>query len=226
MAPGLQSDSRSGFFFLLIGRRWTASISFFSPPGAAAAQRNPRRCGPCCHSGCPRRPWSGSPSVRFAASRAPSAGLSTGRSRRQEQETYAIANIVLLVGNLGADPELRSASSGIDIASFTLGTSRLKRDSEGKTYKDESGFTAKDTEWHRVTCFNALGRIVAQHATKGMLVSVRGRLHYTRWTDRENVERYGCEIIGDDVQFLGRSARSGAAEAPEPQLELEDDLAA
>jgi len=134
-----------------------------------------------------------------------------------------MTNIVLLVGNLGADPELRSANNGTDIASFSVGTSRPKRDSEGKTYKDESGFTAKDTEWHRVTCFNGLGRVVAQHATKGLLVSVRGRLHYTRWTDREGVERYGCEVIADDVQFLGRSRPNDVAD--EPQLELDDELA-
>ena len=83
-----------------------------------------------------------------------------------------MTNIVLLVGNLGNDPELRSTNGGTDVASFSLGTSRPKRDSEGKTYKDESGFTAKDTEWHRVTCFNGLGRVVGQHASKGMLVSV------------------------------------------------------
>jgi single-strand DNA-binding protein len=136
-----------------------------------------------------------------------------------------MTNIVLLVGNLGGDPELRSASNSTDVASFTIGTSRPKRDSEGKTYKDESGFTAKDTEWHRVTCFNGLGRVVAQHAVKGMLVSVRGRLHYTRWTDREGVERYGCEVIADDVQFLGRSRQNGAEEAHEQQLEIEDELA-
>ena len=136
-----------------------------------------------------------------------------------------MTNIVLLVGNLGGDPELRSASNGTDIASFGLGTSRPRRDSEGKTYKDDSGFTAKDTEWHRVTCFNGLGRIVAQHASKGMLVSVRGRLHYTRWTDREGVERYGCEVIAEDVQFLGRGRQNATAEPAEPQLELEDDLA-
>jgi single-strand DNA-binding protein len=111
-----------------------------------------------------------------------------------------MTNIVLLVGNLGGDPELRSTNGGTDIAVFSLGTSRPKRDSEGKTYKDASGFTAKDTEWHRVTCFNGLGRIVAQHATKGMQVSVRGRIHYTKWTDREGIERYGCEIIADEVQ--------------------------
>jgi|GEM_PF-2806067 len=72
-------------------------------------------------------------------------------------------------------------------------------------YKDESGFTAKETEWHRVTCFNGLGRVVGQHATKGMLVSVRGRIHNSKWTDREGVDRYSYEIIADDVQFLSRS---------------------
>jgi single-strand DNA-binding protein len=136
-----------------------------------------------------------------------------------------MTNITLLVGNLGADPELRSANNGTDIASFSVGTSRPKRDSEGKTYKDERGFTAKDTAWHRVTCFNGLARIVAQHATKGMLVSVRGRIHHTRWTDKEGVERYGCEVIAHDLQFLGRPRQSESAEAPEPQVELEDELA-
>lgn len=115
-----------------------------------------------------------------------------------------MTNIVLLVGNLGGDPELRSTSGGTDVASFSLGTSRVKRDSEGKTYKDESGFTAKETEWHRVTCFNGLGRVVAQHAGKGMLVSVKGRIHNSKWTDKDGIDRYGYEIIADDVQFLGR----------------------
>ena len=80
-----------------------------------------------------------------------------------------MTNIVLLVGNLGADPELRTTQGGTDIASFNLGTSRPKRDSEGKTFKDESGSTAKDTEWHRVTCFNGLGKSVAQYAGKATL---------------------------------------------------------
>jgi single-strand DNA-binding protein len=133
-----------------------------------------------------------------------------------------MTNIALLVGNLGGDPELRSTNGGMDVASFSLGTSRPRRDSEGKTFKDESGFTAKDTEWHRVTCFNGLGRVVAQHAVKGMLVSVRGRLHYTRWTDREGVERYGCEIIADDVQFLGRSKQPETAS--EAELELDEEV--
>ena len=136
-----------------------------------------------------------------------------------------MTNIVLIVGNLGADPELRSTSGGTDVASFSVGTSRPKRDADGKTYKDDKGFTAKDNEWHRVTCFNGLGKTVAQYASKGMLVSVRGRLHYTRWTDKENVERYGCEIIADDVQFLSGKRQNDSSDAPAPQLELDDELA-
>ena len=133
-----------------------------------------------------------------------------------------MTNIVLLVGNLGADPQSRSTSGGTDVTSFSLGTSRPKRDAEGKTYKDASGFTAKETEWHRVTCFNGLGRIIAQHATKGMLVSVRGRIHNSKWTDREGIERYGYEIIADDVQFLSRGRPAASSGSGEPS-EVEDE---
>ena len=133
-----------------------------------------------------------------------------------------MTNIVHLVGNLGADPEGRVTASGTDVATFSLGTSRPKRDADGNTFKDDSGFTAKATEWHRVTCFNGLGKTVAQYARKGMLVSVRGRLHNTKWTDKDGIERYGYEIIADDVQFLNRPKRSGdEAQAPvDPELEM------
>jgi single-strand DNA-binding protein len=125
-----------------------------------------------------------------------------------------MTNIVLLVGNLGAAPELRTTTGGTDIASFSLGTSRPKRDSEGKTFKDSQGFTVKDTEWHRVTCFNGLGKTIAQYATKGMLVSVRGRIHNTKWTDKDGIERYGYEIIADDVQFLNRPKQADSEPDP------------
>ena len=134
-----------------------------------------------------------------------------------------MTNIVVLVGNLGGDPDFRTTASGMDVATFNLGTSRPRRDSEGKTYKDESGFTAKETEWHRVSCFSGLGRTIAQHASKGMLVSVRGRLHNSKWTDREGIERYSYEIIAEDVQFFGRSRHSGASvEAEESDEALLD----
>ncbi len=136
-----------------------------------------------------------------------------------------MTNIVLLVGTLGGNPELRSTSGGTDVTSFSLGTSRPKRDSEGKTFKDESGFTAKDTEWHRVTCFNGLGRTVAQHAGKGMLVSVKGRIHNSKWTDKDGIDRYGYEIIADDVQFLGRpKAPSEASGEPADEADTGENL--
>ncbi|HZF43676.1 MAG TPA: single-stranded DNA-binding protein [Sphingomonadaceae bacterium] len=134
-----------------------------------------------------------------------------------------MTNTVLLVGNLGADPQSRTTSGGTDITTLSIGTSRPKRDSEGKTFKDASGFTAKDTEWHRVTCFNGLGRVMAQHAGKGMLVSVRGRLHNSKWTDGEGVERYGYEIIADDVQFLGRGRQNSGSNGSDAQPEVDED---
>jgi single-strand DNA-binding protein len=128
-----------------------------------------------------------------------------------------MTNTVLIVGNLGADPITREAANDTQIATLSVGTSRPKRDAEGKTFKDESGFTARDTEWHRVTCFNGLAKTVSEHARKGMLISVRGRLHYTRWTDKDGIERYGCEIIAEDVQFLSRG-KQGASESAQEEL--------
>ena len=91
---------------------------------------------------------------------------------------------------------------------------RLKRDGEGKTYKDASGFTAKDTEWHRITCFNGLARNVAQYAGKGMLASVSGRIRNSKWTDSDGIERYSYEIIAEEVQFLNRPAKPEEPEQP------------
>ena len=73
--------------------------------------------------------------------------------------------------------------------------------------KDSDNRRIEDTEWHRITCFNGVGKTVAQYVDKGQKVMVRGRIHYTRWTDQENIERYGVEIIADEVTFLsyGRS---------------------
>jgi single-strand DNA-binding protein len=76
----------------------------------------------------------------------------------------------------------------------------------------------EDTEWHRITCFNGVGKTVEQYVDKGMKVMVRGRIHYTRWTDSENIERYGVEIIADEVTFLTRAkANENAGGGHEPE---------
>lgn len=110
-------------------------------------------------------------------------------------------NLVILAGNVGAAPETRSTQSGTKITSFSLATSRPKRDSEGKVLK-ENGRRVEETEWHRITCFNGVAKTVGEYVEKGQKVMVRGRIHYTRWTDQENIERYGVEIIADEVTFL------------------------
>lgn len=131
-------------------------------------------------------------------------------------------NLVILAGNVGATPEVRTTQGGTKITNFSLATSRPKRDQDGKTIKDGEGRRVEDTEWHRITCFNGVGKTVAQYVEKGQKVMVRGRIHYTRWTDSENIERYGVEIIADEVTFLsyGKSRQQQSA----PQDNEDDDV--
>ena len=120
-------------------------------------------------------------------------------------------NIVILAGNIGQAPETRTTNGGTDITHFTLATSR-PRYSEGRVIRDVNGYRVQDTEWHRITAFNGLGKTIQQHCEKGMKVLVRGRIHYTKWTDQEGNDRYGSEIIAETVDFL----------SPAKQTESED----
>jgi single-strand DNA-binding protein len=128
-------------------------------------------------------------------------------------------NIVILAGNIGQTPEVRSTQGGTKITNFTLATSR-PRLSEGRVIRDDNGYRVMDTEWHRITCFNGLGQTIADHCEKGMKVLVQGRIHYTKWTDAAGIDRYGCEIIADKVDFLSRQK---ASEGDSPELVEQDD---
>lgn len=103
-------------------------------------------------------------------------------------------NTVTLVGFAGNNPEVRETQSGAKITSLSLATSR--------SYKDVHDKRQTETEWHRITCFNGIGKSVAEHVTKGALLMVTGRIHYTRWTDQNGTDRYGCEIIAEQIDFL------------------------
>ena len=129
-------------------------------------------------------------------------------------------NIVILAGNIGQDPETRSTQGGTRITHFTLATSR-PRYSEGKVVRDEKGYRVQDTEWHRITAFNGLGKTIQDYCEKGMKVLVRGRIHYTKWTDQEGNDRYGSEIIAETVDFLSRAQQS---ENGAGQRDLDDDI--
>ncbi|NIJ09324.1 single-strand DNA-binding protein [Sphingomonas vulcanisoli] len=125
-------------------------------------------------------------------------------------------NLVILAGNVGNAPETLTTQGGTKITKFNLATSRPKRDSNGKTFKDENGRRAEDTEWHRITCFNGIAKTVAEYVETGQKVMVTGHIHYTRWTDNQNIERYGAEIIAEDVKFLSygksRQNRTGGTQ--------------
>jgi len=130
-------------------------------------------------------------------------------------------NIVILAGNIGQDPETRTTQGGTRITHFTLATSR-PRYSEGKVVRDEKGYRVQDTEWHRITAFNGLGKTIEEHCEKGMKVLVRGRIHYTKWTDQQGNDRYGCEIIAETVDFLSRAKQTENGSGD--QGDMDDDI--
>lgn len=114
-------------------------------------------------------------------------------------------NTVTLVGFVGNTPEVRETSGSATITSFSLATTR--------SFKDGEGNRQSETKWHRITCFNGIGKCVAEHVAKGAMIMVTGRIHYSRWTDAEGLTRYGCEIIAEQVDFLARAKEAGVDKA-------------
>ena len=89
-----------------------------------------------------------------------------------------MTNIAILTGRISRDPDTRETKGGTNVTGITVVTDRPARDKDGKTYKDENGYTAKESEFHRVTCFNGLAKTVGQYCSKGQLVSVQGPHHF------------------------------------------------
>ena len=109
-------------------------------------------------------------------------------------------NKVILVGNLGADPETRSMPSGMTVTNIRIATS--------ESWKDKaSGAQQERTEWHNVAFFGRLGEIAAEYLRKGSQVYVEGKLRTRKWQDKTGNDRYTTEIIADNMQMLG--ARGG-----------------
>lgn len=110
-------------------------------------------------------------------------------------------NNVNLVGRLAKDPIARD-NGDTRITELTLVTER-PRIRQGKTQKDpETGYTITDAEFHKVTIFNGMGMPIREHKAKGDQLAVTGRIHYTRWKDSDGSDRYGCEIIAENVMFI------------------------
>lgn len=113
-------------------------------------------------------------------------------------------NKVILVGNLGADPEIRHLQNGAAVANFRIATS--------ETYKDKTtGEKREQTEWHSVVAWRGLAEITEKYLRKGSKVYVEGKLRTRKWQDKEGVERYTTEIHVDEMTMLDRANSEGGA---------------
>jgi single-strand DNA-binding protein len=120
-------------------------------------------------------------------------------------------NKVILIGNLGADPETRYMPSGGAVTNVRLATSESWRDKN-------SGDTQERTEWHRVVFFNRLGEIAAEYLRKGSQVYIEGSIRTRKWQGQDGQDRYTTEIVASEMQMLGGRSGGGSADfdAPPP----------
>ena len=115
----------------------------------------------------------------------------------------ASVNKVIIVGNLGKDPEVRYMPSGSAICNANIATTRAWKNKD-------SGDKMEETEWHRIVFFDRQAEIAGEYLKKGSSVYVEGRLKTRKWTDKDGVERYTTEIVADVMQLLGGRAGAGA----------------
>jgi single-strand DNA-binding protein len=115
-------------------------------------------------------------------------------------------NKVILVGNLGANPEMRFTAGGQAVANMRIATT--------ERYTDKSGQKQEQTEWHTVVAFARLAEICGQYLTKGRQVYIEGRIRTRQWQDQQGQKRYTTEIVANTMQMLG--GRTGAERPTEP----------
>ena len=127
-------------------------------------------------------------------------------------------NKVMVIGHLGADPEMRYTANGSAVAEFRVASSRR--------YTDSSGEKKEDTEWFRVITWNKLAENCAAYLTKGRLVYVEGRLQTRSWEDQQGQKRYTTELIAQEVKFLGGGeghSSPGFATGPASEGDIDPD---
>jgi single-strand DNA-binding protein len=117
----------------------------------------------------------------------------------------ASVNKVILIGNLGRDPETRYTTGGDAITNLNIATS--------ETWKDKSGEKQEKTEWHRVVLFGRQAEVAGEYLKKGRSVYIEGRLQTRKYTDKDGVEKYSTEIVGDRMQLLGSREGGGGGDA-------------
>jgi single-strand DNA-binding protein len=118
-------------------------------------------------------------------------------------------NKVILVGNLGKDPEMRYTPGGLAVCNFSLATTEKKKDKEGKLQEK--------TEWHKVVVFDKLAEICGQYLSKGKQIYIDGKIQTRAWDDKAGVKRYTTEIVANTMQMLGH--KDSGAVAPSSSSE-------
>ncbi|MFO1269584.1 MAG: single-stranded DNA-binding protein [Rubrivivax sp.] len=119
----------------------------------------------------------------------------------------ASVNKVILIGNLGRDPEVRYAPSGSAICNVSLATTRSWKNKD-------SGERQEETEWHRIVFYDRLAEIAGEYLKKGKSIYVEGRLKTRKWTDKDGVEKYTTEVIAQEMTMLGSRDGGGMGEDP------------
>ena len=117
----------------------------------------------------------------------------------------ASVNKVILLGNLGRDPETRYTTGGDAVCNLSIATS--------EQWKDKNGEKQERTEWHRVVLFGRQAEIAGEYLKKGRSVYIEGRLQTRKYTDKDGVEKYSTEIVGDRMQLLGSGRDAGGGDA-------------
>jgi single-strand DNA-binding protein len=115
-------------------------------------------------------------------------------------------NKVILVGNLGNDPETKYTQGGMAVTTISLATTSVRKDKDGQTQER--------TEWHRVKFFGKLGEIAGEYLRKGSQVYVEGSIRYDKFTGADGVEKYFTDIVADEMQMLGGRAEGAGTSAP------------
>ena len=125
-------------------------------------------------------------------------------------------NKVMLIGRLGADPEVRYVPSGSAVANFTLATNR--------SFKDKEGKIQEQTDWHRIVAWSRLAEFAKQYLRKGMRVYIEGRLQYREWQDQNGVKRNATDVVANDIQMLESGGKGGAKVEPPDVPDIPEDI--
>ena len=121
----------------------------------------------------------------------------------------ASVNKVILVGNLGRDPEVRRMPSGDAMVNLSIATT--------DTWKDKGGERQEKTEWHRIVMFGRVAEVAGEYLKKGSQAYFEGRLQTRKWTDKEGQDKYTTEVVADRMQMLGSRSGSGTGSFSDSQ---------